>query len=93
MFLSVRELRSNKKDRKKRKFNDDSGINVPRKKCKHDTDTLPKSHQKDLSIEESIKRFHSDIAIGPLYGLFLLSPDMVQEKCFNVEEHPYFSRK
>ena len=37
------------------------------KKCKHDTDTLPKSHQKDLSIEESIKRFHSDIAIRPLY--------------------------
>ena len=44
MFLSVRRLRSNTKDRKKRKFNDDSGINVPRKKCKHDTDTLPKSH-------------------------------------------------
>ena len=51
----------------KRKFNDDSGIVVPRKRCKHDTDTLPKSHQKDLTIEESIKRFHSDIAIGPLY--------------------------
>ena len=61
MFLSVRELRSNKKDRKKRQFNDDSGIIVPRKKYKHDADTLPKSHQKDLSIEESIIRFHSDI--------------------------------
>ena len=52
----------------KRKHNDDSEINVPRKKCKRDTDTLPKSHQKDFkSIEESIKQFHLDISIGPLY--------------------------
>ena len=67
MFLSVRELRSYKKGKKKRKFNYDSGINIPRKRCKNDTDTLPKSHQKDLTIEESIKRFHLDISIGPLY--------------------------
>ena len=65
--LECERIKKQQKRKEKRKFNDDSGINVPRKKCKHDTDTLPKSHQKDLSIEESIKRFHSDIAIGPLY--------------------------
>ena len=65
--LECERIKKQQKRQEKRKFNDDSGINVPRKKCKHDTDTLPKSHQKDLSIEESIKRFHSDIAIGPLY--------------------------
>ena len=66
-FLECERIKKQQKRQEKRKFNDDSGINVPRKKCKHDTDTLPKSHQKDLSIEESIKQFHSDIAIGPLY--------------------------
>ena len=65
--LECERIKKQQKRQEKRKFNDDSGINVPRKKSKHDTDTLPKSHQKDLSIEESIKRFHSDIAIGPLY--------------------------
>ena len=65
--LECERIKKQQKRQEKRKFNDDSGINVPRKKCKHDTDTLPKSHQKDLSIEECIKRFHSDIAIGPLY--------------------------
>ena len=38
------------------------------KDFKHDTDTLPKSQQKDFkTIQESIKQFHSNIAIGPLY--------------------------
>ena len=92
-FLECERIKKQQLRLEKRKINDDSGIDVPRKRCKHDTDTLPKSHQKDLTIEESIKRFHSDIAIGPLYCLFLLSANMVQEKCFNVEEHTYFSRK
>ena len=51
----------------KRKFNDSLDINLPRKRFKHDTDTLPKSHQKYLiTIEESIKQFHNNISIGPL---------------------------
>ena len=66
-FLECERLKKQQIRQEKRKFNDDSGIDVPRKRCKHDTDTLPKTHQKDLTIEESIKRFHSDIAIGPLY--------------------------
>ena len=66
-FLECERIKKQQIRQEKRKFNDDSGIDVPRKRCKHDTDTLPKSHQKDLTIEESIKRFHSDIAIGPLY--------------------------
>ena len=66
-FLECERIKKQQLRQEKRKFNDDSGIDVPRKRCKHDTDTLPKSHQKDLTIEESIKRFHSDIAIGPLY--------------------------
>ena len=66
-FLECEGIKKQQLRQEKRKFNDDSGIDVPRKRCKHDTDTLPKNHQKDLTIEESIKRFHSDIAIGPLY--------------------------
>ena len=66
--LECERMKKQQIRREKRKFNDDSGINIPRKRCKHDTDTLPKSHQKDLkTVEESIKLFHSDIAIGPLY--------------------------
>ena len=65
--LECERIKKQQKRQEKRKFNDDSGINVPRKRCKNDTDTLPKSHQKDLTIEESINRFHSDISIGPLY--------------------------
>ena len=66
-FLECERIKKGQIRQEKRKFNDDSGIDVPRKRCKHDTDTLPKTHQKDLTIEESIKQFHSDIAIGPLY--------------------------
>ena len=66
-FLECERIKKQQIRQEKRKFNDDSGKDVPRKRCKHDTDTLPKSHQKDITIEESIKRFHSDIAIGPLY--------------------------
>ena len=66
-FLECERIKKQQLRQEKRKFNDDSGIDVPRKRCKHDTDTMPKSHQKDLTIEESIKQFHSDIAIGPLY--------------------------
>ena len=65
--LECERIKKQQKRQEKRKFNDDLGINVPRKRCKNDTDTLPKSHQKDLTIEESIKRFHLDISIGPLY--------------------------
>ena len=66
-FLECERIKKQQIRQEKRKINDDSGIDVPRKRCKHDTDTLPKTHQKDLTIEESIKRFHSDISIGPLY--------------------------
>ena len=65
--LECERIKKLQKRQEKRKFNYDSGINVPRKRGKNDTDTLPKSHQKDLTIEESIKKFHSDISIGPLY--------------------------
>ena len=66
-FLECERIKKQQIRQEKRKFNDDSGIDVPRKRSKPDTDPLPKSHQKNLTIEESIKRFHSDIAIGPLY--------------------------
>ena len=66
-FLECERIKKQQIRQEKRKFNDDSGIDVPRKRSKPDRDPLPKSHQKNLTIEESIKRFHSDIAIGPLY--------------------------
>ena len=52
--LECERIKKQQKRQEKRKFNDDLGINVPRKRCKNDTDTLPKRHQKDLTIEESI---------------------------------------
>ena len=66
-FLECERIKKQQIRQEKRKFNDDSEIDVSRKRYKHDTDTFPKTHQKDLIIEESIKRFHSDIAIGPFY--------------------------
>ena len=68
MSLNVRELRSKKLDKKKEKNDDYSEINVPRKRRKHDEDTLSKMHQKDFeTIEKAIKQFQSDISVGPLY--------------------------
>ena len=67
----VRECERIKKQeirQEKRKFSHISGIDVPRKRRKHDMDTLPKNCHKDfVTTEESIKQFHSDISIGPLY--------------------------
>ena len=44
-------------------------MNVSCKRFKHDTETLPhKTHQKAFkTIEETIKQFHLDISIGPIY--------------------------
>ena len=66
--LECERIRKQQIRQEKRTFNDKSEVNVPRKRFKHDTDTLPKSQQKDFkTIQESIKQFHSNIAIGPLY--------------------------
>ena len=52
----------------KRKFHENSEINVPRKRRKHETETLPKTCKSDsVTIEETIKQFHSDISIGLQY--------------------------
>ena len=49
-------------------MDDHSGMRIPSKKHKHDTDTLSSSHKKNFkTIEDGIKQFHSDISIGPLY--------------------------
>ena len=48
--LECERIKKQQKRQEKRKFNDDSGINVPRKRYKNDTDTLRKSYQKDLTI-------------------------------------------
>ena len=66
--LECERIKKQQIRQEKRKFNDNSGIDVPRKRCKHDMDTLPKNCRKDfVTTEESIQRFHSDISIGPLY--------------------------
>ena len=62
--LECERIRKQHIRQEKRKFNDNSGVNFPRKRFKHDTDTLPKSKQEDFkTIQESIKQFHSNIAI------------------------------
>ena len=67
-ILECERIKKQQIRQEKRKFNDNVEINVPRKRCKRDTDTLPKTCQKDfVTIEVSIKQFHSDISIGPLY--------------------------
>ena len=45
-----------------------SGLNVPSKICKRENGTSPhETIQKDFkTIEESIKQFHANIAIGPV---------------------------
>ena len=66
--LECERIRKQQIRQEKRKINEISEVNVPRKRFKHDTDTLPKGQQKDIkTIQESIKQFHSNIAIGPLY--------------------------
>ena len=67
-FLECERIKKQQVRQEKRKFEDNSGINVPRKRCKHDTDSVPKHQHKDSeNIENAIKQFHSDISIGPLY--------------------------
>ena len=45
-FLECERIKKQQIRQEKRKFSDDSGIDVPRKRCKHDTDTLPKVTRK-----------------------------------------------
>ena len=67
-ILECERIKKQQIRQEKRKFNDDSGMINTRKRFKPATDMLPKSHQKDFkTIEESIKKFHADISIGPLY--------------------------
>ena len=66
--LECERIKKQQIRQEKRKINDDLEITVPRKKNKHDIDLLPKQFQKNFeTIEESIKRFHSDISFGPIY--------------------------
>ena len=65
-ILECERIRKQQIRQEKRKINEISEVNVLRKRFKHDTDTLPKCQQKDFkTIQESIKQFHSNIAIGP----------------------------
>ena len=67
-FLECERIKKQQVRQQKRKIEDNSGINVPRKRCKHDTDSVPKPQRKVFeNIENAIKQFHSDISIGPLY--------------------------
>ena len=66
--LECERIKKQQIRQEKRKINDDLEITVPRKKIKPDIDLLPKKFQKNIeTIEESIKRFHSDISFGPIY--------------------------
>ena len=65
--LECERIKKQQIRQEKRKI-DDLEINVHRKKIKRDIDLLPKKIQKNFeTIEESIKRFHSDISFGPIY--------------------------
>ena len=67
--LECERIKQQQIRQEKRKFDDMSALNLPSKRYKSDNDT---SHHKSLKkdfkiIEENIKQFHSNIAIGPLY--------------------------
>ena len=54
-ILECERIKKQQMRQEKRKFNDKVKINVPRKRCKRDMDTLPKTCQKDfVNIEEFI---------------------------------------
>ena len=62
--LQCERIRKQQIRHEKRKINEISEVNVLRERFKHNTDTLPNSQQKDFkTIQESIKQFHSNIAI------------------------------
>ena len=66
--LECERIKKQQIRQEKRKINDDLEITVPWKRIKHDIDLLPKNFRKNFeTIEESIKRFHSDISFGPIY--------------------------
>ena len=66
--LECKRIKKQQIRQEKRKINDDLEITVPRKNFKRDIDLLPKKFQKNFeTVEESIKRFHSDISFGPIY--------------------------
>ena len=66
--LECERIKKQQIRKEKRKINNDLEITFPRKKIKHDIDLLPKKFQKNFeTVEESIKRFHSDISFGPIY--------------------------
>ena len=69
IVLECERIKKQQIRQEKRKCNDISTMNVSCKRFKHDTETLPhKTHQKAFkTIEETIKQFHLDISIGPIY--------------------------
>ena len=69
IVLECERIKKQQVRQEKRKCNDISTMNVSCKRFKHDTETLPhKTHQKAFkTIEETIKQFHLDISIGPIY--------------------------
>ena len=69
IVLECERIKKQQIRQEKRKCTDNSRLNVPTKRFKHDTETLPhKTHQKaNETIGETIGRFHSNISIGPLY--------------------------
>ena len=70
IVLECERVKKQEIRQEKRKCNDISTMNVSCKRFKHDTQTLPhKTHQMAFkTIEETIKQFHLDISIGPIYS-------------------------
>ena len=92
--LECERIRKQQIRQEKRKINEISEVNVPRKRFKHGTDTLPKGQQKDFkTIQESIKLFHSYIAIVPLYVCSCCHQTGFRKSVSILKKHPYFSRK
>ena len=69
IVLEYERIKKQQIRQEKRKCNDISRMTVSCKRFKYDTESLPhKTHQKAYkTIEETIKQFHLDISIGPLY--------------------------
>ena len=64
-ILECERIKKQQIRQEKRKFNDNVEINVPRKRCKCDTDNLPKTCQKDFVTKSLLNNFIQIYLLDP----------------------------
>ena len=75
-ILECERIKKQQIRQEKRKFNDNVEINVPRKRCKHDTDTLPKTCHKDFVTIGNCLLNNFICLLNNFIQIYLLDPYM-----------------